>query len=84
MANSVPFMTGGAVDALNKSIQNIFQKAASPELQLKKYMNFRTTTDYYEKDSSYSGLQEAEFTSENASFTEDVPIQNLRFCLNSF
>jgi hypothetical protein len=43
-------MTGSAVDALNKSIQNIFQKAASPELQLKKYMNFRTTTDYYEKD----------------------------------
>jgi hypothetical protein len=69
-------MTGSAVDALNKSIQKIFQKAASPELQLKKYMNFRTTTDYYEKDSSYSGLAEAEFTAENASFTEDVPIQN--------
>lgn len=70
-----PMMLGAAADALNKSIQKIIQKMASPELQLKKYMNFRTTTDYYEKDSSYSGLQEAEFTTENASFVEDVPIQ---------
>lgn len=76
MANASPFVTGSAADALNKSIQKIFQKMAAPELQLKKYMNFRTTTDYYEKDSSYSGLSEADFTAENASFGEDVPIQN--------
>lgn len=75
MAGTTPFMTGSAIDALDNSIQNIYQKMAKPELQLKKYFNFRTTTDYYEKDSSYSGLQEAEFTTENASITEDVPIQ---------
>lgn len=75
MANASPFLSSSATDALNKAIQNIFQKMASPELQLKKYMNFRTTTDYYEKDSSYSGLSEADFTAENASFVEDVPIQ---------
>lgn len=75
MAGSTPFAIGVAADAIDKSIQNIFQKMATPELQLKKYFNFRTTTDYFEKDSSYSGLQEAEFTVENASITEDVPIQ---------
>ena len=75
MANASPFVTGSAADALNKSIQKIFQKMASPELQLKKYMNYRTTTDYYEKDSSYTGLAEADFTAENASFLEDTPIQ---------
>ena len=76
MAVQSPMTLGAAADALNKSIQKIMQKMAEPELQLKKFMNFRTTTDYYEKDSSYSGLQEAEFTTENAYFTEDVPIQN--------
>ncbi len=44
-------------------------------LQLKKYYNFRTTEDYIEKDSSLSGLSEAEYTDENAEMSEDVPIQ---------
>jgi len=75
MAGTTPFLKGSAVDALDRSIQNIYQKMAKPEPQFKNYFNYRTTTDYYEKDSSYSGLQEAEFTTENASITEDVPIQ---------
>lgn len=42
---------------------------------MKEYYNFRTTEDLYEKDSSVSGLSEAEFTDENAEIREDVPIQ---------
>jgi hypothetical protein len=53
----------------------MFKKDSAVELQLKKYYNFRTTEDYIEKDSSLSGLSEAEFTDENAEITEDTPIQ---------
>lgn len=44
-------------------------------MQLKQYYNFRTTEDYIEKDSSLSGLKEAEFTDENSEIAEDVPVQ---------
>jgi len=72
---SSPFNLGQFVDATNLAIQKIVKKEAEPELMLKKYYNFRTTEDLYEKDSSISGLKEAEFTDENSTVTEDVPVQ---------
>jgi hypothetical protein len=70
-----PFMIAQAANAIDKSVQKYFAKESTPELQLKKFMNFRTTTDYYEKDAGISGLGEASFTNENASVKEDVPIE---------
>ena len=72
---SSPFNLGQFVDSTNLAIQKIVKKEAEPELNLKKYYNFRTTEDLIEKDSSISGLKEAEFTTENAEVTEDVPVQ---------
>ncbi len=72
---SSPFNLGQFVDATNLAIQKIVKKEAEPELMLKKYYNFRTTEDLIEKDSSISGLKEAEFTDENSQVTEDTPVQ---------
>lgn len=70
-----PLNLGQIADTVNLAIQKMFKKDSAVELQLKKYYNFRTTEDYIEKDSSLSGLSEAEFTDENAEISEDVPIQ---------
>ena len=70
-----PFNLGQFIDSTNLAIQNIVKKEAEPELMLKKYYNFRTTTDAINKDSSISGLKEAEFTDENATIFEDTPVQ---------
>jgi len=70
-----PLNLGQISDTVNLAIQKMFKKDSAVELQLKKYYNFRTTEDYIEKDSSLSGLSEAEFTDENAEISEDVPIQ---------
>jgi hypothetical protein len=70
-----PLNLGQIADTVNLAIQKMFKKDSAVELQLKKYYNFRTTEDYIEKDSSLSGLSEAEFTDENAEIVEDVPIQ---------
>lgn len=76
MMTNTPFVLGSAVDLTNKAIQNIFKKEADKlDPQFKKFFNFRTTTDLYEKDSSLTGLYEAEFTSENAEIMEDAPVQ---------
>ena len=72
---SSPFNLGQFVDSTNLAIQKIVKKEAVVDLMLKKYYNFRTTEDRIEKDSSISGLKEAEFTDENAQVTEDVPVQ---------
>uniref|UniRef100_A0A6H1ZYX2 Uncharacterized protein n=1 Tax=viral metagenome TaxID=1070528 RepID=A0A6H1ZYX2_9ZZZZ len=72
---SSPLNLGQVADLTDRSIQKIFQKEAENELQLKQYYNYRTTDERYEKDSSISGLKEAEFTNENAEIYEDVPIQ---------
>lgn len=72
---SSPLNLGQVADLTDRSIQKIFQKEAENELQLKQYYNYRTTDERYEKDSSISGLKEAEFTSENAEIYEDTPIQ---------
>src|SRR3990167_7757115 len=70
-----PLNLGQVADATNLAIQKIFKKDAEIDMQFKKYYNFRTTEDYIEKDSSLSGLKEAEFTTENAEMLEDVPVQ---------
>jgi len=70
-----PLNLGQIADLTNNQIQKVFKKEAKVELQLKGYYNFRTTEDLIEKDSSLSGLQEAEFTDENAQIVEDVPVQ---------
>ena len=72
---SSPFNLGQFVDSTNLAIQKIVKKEAVVDLMLKKYYNFRTTEDLIEKDSSISGLKEAEFTTENAQVTEDTPVQ---------
>ena len=72
---SSPFNLGQFVDSTNLAIQKIVKKEAVVDLMLKKYYNFRTTEDLIEKDSSISGLKEAEFTTENAQITEDTPVQ---------
>ena len=72
---SSPFNLGQFVDSTNLAIQKIVKKEAVVDLMLKKYYNFRTTEDLIEKDSSISGLKEAEFTTENTQVTEDVPVQ---------
>jgi hypothetical protein len=68
-------MVAQAANAIDKSVQNYFLKESTPELMLKSFMNFRTTTDYYEKDAGISGISEASFTAENASIKEDVAIE---------
>lgn len=70
-----PLTIAQAADLVDLSIQNIFPKTSSPEAQYKKYFNYRTTTDYYEKDSSLSGLGEADFVDENGVVAVDIPIQ---------
>lgn len=70
-----PFTIGQATDLVDLSIQKIFLKSSNPEEQYKKYFNFRTTEDYYEKDSGLSGLGRASFVDENAVITSDTPIQ---------
>ena len=49
-----------AKDTVDLSIQKMFLKSSDPEVMYTKYFNFRTTEDYYEKDSGLSGLGEAD------------------------
>jgi len=78
MAKAVPYNVLAAANAIDKSVQKYFLKEANPDLQFKKYFNFRTTTDYYEKDAGVSGLSEASFTAENATIKKDVPIETYK------
>lgn len=72
---SAPLNIAQASRLVDKSFQNIFEKASAPEQKFKKYFNFRTTSDYYEKDSGLSGLGEADFVDENGVVVADTPIQ---------
>lgn len=64
-----------AADLVDVSIQNVYSKTSDPEVDYKKYFNFRTTEDYYEKDSSLSGLGESDFVDENGVIMSDTPVQ---------
>lgn len=72
---AAPFTLGQAADLTDLSIQNIFLKSSDPAVMYPKFFNTRTTTDLYEKDSSLSGLGEADFTDENSVITSDTPVQ---------
>jgi hypothetical protein len=75
MSTTAPLSVNQAADLVDRSIQKIFSKTSEPEAMYKKYFNFRTTEDLYEKDSGLSGLGIADFVDENAAVHVDVPIQ---------
>jgi len=67
-----------AADLVDLSIQEIYMKTSTPDPMYSKYFNVRTTEDYYEKDSSLSGLGEADFVDENAAIISDTPVQGYK------
>lgn len=75
---SAPLNIAQAADLVDLSIQNVYEKASEPDAMYKKYFNFRTTEDYYDKDSSLSGLGEADFVDENGIIISDVPVQGYK------
>lgn len=74
---AAPYTLGQAADLVDLSIQKLFIKASDPELMYPKYFNTRTTEDYYDKDSSLTGLGEADFVDENGVIFSDTPVQGL-------
>lgn len=72
---SAPFNIAQAADLVDLSIQKIFLKSSDPEVIYPDYFNVRTTEDYYDKDSSLTGLGEADFVDENAVILSDTPVQ---------
>jgi len=72
---SAPYNIAQAADTVDLSIQKMFTKSSEPALDYPKYFNVRTTTDYYDKDSSLSGLGEADFVDENGVIQSDTPVQ---------
>jgi hypothetical protein len=75
---SSPYNIAQAADTVDLSIQKIFSKSSEPDINYSKYFNVRTTEDYYEKDSSLSGLGEADFVDENAAIISDTPVQGYK------
>lgn len=72
---SAPLNIAQAANLVDLSIQNIYPKTSEPDVNYKKYFNFRKTEDYYDKDSSLSGLGEADFVDENGVIFADTPVQ---------
>lgn len=75
---SAPLSINQAADLVDLSIQEVFQKMAEPENVYSKYFNVRTTEDYYDKDSSLSGLTQADFVDENGIIFSDTPVQGYK------
>lgn len=67
-----------AADLVDLSIQKVYSKASEPHLQYSKFFNVRSTEDYLEKDSSLSGLGEADFVDENGIIISDTPVQGYK------
>ena len=75
---SAPLSLGDAVDLTDVAIQKIFLKEGKAEKKsyYDKYFNVVTgVTDYYEKDSSLSGLGQAGRITENAVIGSEIPVQ---------
>ncbi len=72
---AAPYTLAQASDLTNLAIKKIYLKSSEPENMYSKYFNVRSTTDYLEKDSSLTGLGEADFVDENAVVTSDTPVQ---------
>lgn len=75
---SAPLSINQAADLVDLSIQKVFEKSAEPENVYSKYFNVRSTEDYYEKDSSLSGLTQADFVDENGVIMSDTPVQGYK------
>lgn len=75
---SAPLSITQAADLVDLSIQDIYEKTSEPDVVYPKFFNVRTTEDYYEKDSSLSGLGEADFVGENSALGSDVPVQGYK------
>lgn len=67
-----------AADLVDLSIQNVYEKTSEPEINYKNFFNVRKTEDYYEKDSSLTGLGEADFVDENGVIMSDTPVQGYK------
>lgn len=75
---SAPMNIQQAKDTVDLSIQKMYKKSSEPEVMYTKYFKYRTTEDYFEKDSGLSGLGEADFVSENATIFSDDPVQTYK------
>lgn len=75
---SAPLNIAQAADLVDLSIQNVYDKSSEPDVMYKKFFNFRKTEDYYDKDSSLSGLGESDFVDENGVIISDVPVQGFK------
>ena len=75
---SAPLNIAQAADLVDLSIQNVFEKSSEPSVEYPKYFHVRTTEDYYDKDSSLSGLGEADFVDENSALISDTPVQGYK------
>ena len=75
---SAPLNIAQAADLVDLSIQKVFEKSSEPDVMYPKYFKTRKTEDYYEKDSSLSGLGEADFVDENGVIISDVPVQGYK------
>ena len=75
---SAPMNIAQAKDTVDLSIQKMYKKSSEPESMYTKYFNYRTTEDYYDKDSGLSGLGEADFVSENSTIFADDPVQTYK------
>src|ERR1035437_5069039 len=76
--SQAPLNIAQAADLVDLSIQKVFEKSSEPEVLYPKFFKTRKTEDYYEKDSSLSGLYEADFTDENGVIISDVPVQGYK------
>lgn len=81
--STAPLNIAQAADLVDLSIQKIFEKASEPDVLYNKYFKTRKTEDYYEKDSSLSGLGEADFVDENGVIVSDVPVQGYKKVLET-
>lgn len=75
---SAPLSINQAADLVDLSIQKVFQKMADPVKVYDQYFNVRSTEDYYDKDSSLSGLTQADFVDENGIIFSDTPVQGYK------
>ncbi len=76
--SNAPLNIAQAADLVDLSIQKVFEKSSEPEVMYPKFFKTRKTEDYYEKDSSLSGLGEASFVDENGVIVADVPVQGYK------
>lgn len=78
MGSSAPLNIAQAADLIDLSIQEVYEKSSEPDVMYPKFFNERTTEDYLEKDSSLSGLGEADFVDENSALVSDTPVQGYK------